>query len=53
MAIRRTIPFDYPASGAAAAALPGAGLPWLDALRSEGRRLSADGLPGTACISLT
>jgi len=42
---RRTIPFDYPA--AAAAALPGAGLPWLDALRAEGRRLSADGLPST------
>ena len=47
MASRRTIPFDYPASGAGAAALPGAGLPWLDALRAEGRRLSADGLPST------
>ena len=47
MAIRRTIPFDYPAPGAVAAALPGEGLPWLDALRAEGRRLSADGLPGT------
>ena len=47
MAIRRTIPFDYPAPDAAAAALPGEGLPWLDALRAEGRRLSADGLPGT------
>ena len=47
MAIRRTIPFDYPAPGAVAAALPGEGLPWLDALRDEGRRLSADGLPGT------
>ncbi|MDE0049043.1 MAG: Fe-S cluster assembly protein SufD, partial [Rhodospirillales bacterium] len=46
MTIRRTIPFDYPAPGAAAA-LPGDGLPWLDALRAEGRRLSADGLPGT------
>ena len=43
----RTIPFDYPAPGAVAAALPGAGLPWLDALRDEGRRLSAGGLPGT------
>ena len=43
----RTIPFDYPASGAVAPALPGAGLPWLDALRGEGRRLSAGGLPGT------
>ena len=43
----RTIPFDYPAPGAGPAALPGAGLPWLDALRDEGRRLSADGLPGT------
>ena len=43
----RTIPFDYPAPGAGQAALPGAGLPWLDALRDEGRRLSADGLPGT------
>ena len=43
----RTIPFDYPAPGADPAALPGAGLPWLDALRDEGRRLSADGLPGT------
>ena len=44
----RTIPFDYPAPGAsAAAALPGAGLPWLDALRAEGRQLSADGLPST------
>ena len=38
----RTIPFDYPAP-----ALPGDGLPWLDALRDEGRRLSAGGLPGT------
>ena len=47
MTIRRTIPFDYPAPGAGAAALPGDGLPWLDALRAEGRRLSADGLPGT------
>ncbi len=47
MPSRRTIPFDYPAPGAAAAALPGAGLPWLDALRDEGRRLSADGLPST------
>ena len=47
MASRRTIPFDYPASAAIAAALPGAGLPWLDALRAEGRRLSADGLPST------
>ena len=47
MASRRTIPFDYPASGAMAAALPGEGLPWLDALRAEARRLSADGLPGT------
>ena len=43
----RTIPFDYPAPGADGAALPGEGLPWLDALRDEGRRLSADGLPGT------
>ena len=45
----RTIPFDYPApgAGAAAAPLPGAGLPWLDTLRAEARRLSADGLPGT------
>ena len=43
----RTIPFDYPAPGAGPGALPGAGLPWLDALRDEGRRLSADGLPGT------
>lgn len=44
----RTIPFDYPAPDAGpAAALPGAGLPWLDARRAEGRRLSADGLPGT------
>ena len=43
----RTIPFDYPAPGAGPAALPGAGLPWLDALRDEGRRLSAGGLPGT------
>ena len=42
----RTIPFDYPAPGAGPApALPGAGLPWLDALRDEGRRLSANGLP--------
>ena len=47
MASRRTIPFDYPAPGAGAAALPGAGLLWLDALRAEGRRLSADGLPST------
>ena len=47
MASRRTIPFDYPASAAVAAALPGEGLPWLDALRDEGRRLSADGLPST------
>ena len=47
MASRRTIPFDYPASAAVAAALPGEGLPWLDALRAEGRRLSADGLPST------
>ena len=47
MAIRRTIPFDYPTPDAVAAALPGEGLPWLDALRAEGRRLSADGLPGT------
>ena len=43
----RTIPFDYPAPGAGPAALPGEGLPWLDALRGEGRRLSAGGLPGT------
>ncbi len=43
----RTIPFDYPAPGAGPGALPGEGLPWLDALRDEGRRLSADGLPGT------
>ena len=43
----RTIPFDYPALGAVAAELPGEGLPWLDALRDEGRRLSAGGLPGT------
>ncbi len=44
----RTIPFDYPAlSAGQAPALPGEGLPWLDALRDEGRRLSADGLPGT------
>ena len=47
MASRRTIPFDYPASGAVAAALPGEGLPWLDQLRAEGRRLSGDGLPST------
>ena len=47
MASRRTIPFEYPAPGAGTAALPGAGLPWLDALRAEGRRLSADGLPST------
>ena len=47
MAIRRTIPFDYPAHGAVAAALPGEGLPWLDAHRAEARRLSAGGLPGT------
>ena len=43
----RTIPFDYPAPGAEPSALPGAGLPWLDALRAEARRLSADGLPST------
>ncbi|MDE0202460.1 MAG: Fe-S cluster assembly protein SufD [Rhodospirillaceae bacterium] len=43
----RTIPFDYPAPGSAAAVLPGDGLPWLDALRDEGRRLSANGLPST------
>ena len=43
----RTIPFDYPAPSAAAAALPGDGLPWLDALRDKGRRLSANGLPST------
>ena len=44
----RTIPFDYPASGGVPAALlPGAGLPWLDALRAEARSRSADGLPGT------
>ena len=47
MPASRTIPFAYPAPGAVAAALPGDGLPWLDALRAEGRRLSADGLPGT------
>ena len=47
MPAARTIPFDYPAPGAGAAALPGEGLPWLDALRDEGRRLSAGGLPGT------
>ncbi len=47
MPASRTIPFDYPASGAGAPALPGDGLPWLDALRDEGRRLSADGLPST------
>ena len=47
MAIRRTIPFDYPVPDAVTALLPGEGLPWLDALRAEGRRLSADGLPGT------
>ena len=48
MPSRRTIPFDYPAPGAGPApALPGAGLPWLDALRDEGRRLSANGLPST------
>ena len=47
MPASRTIPFDHPAPGAAAAALPGEGLPWLDALRDEGRRLSADGLPST------
>ena len=41
----RTIPFDYPAPGPAV--LPGAGLPWLDALRDDGRRLSAGGLPST------
>lgn len=43
----RTIPFDYPAPGAEPAALPGAGLPWLDALRADARRLSAAGLPST------
>ena len=44
----RTIPFDYPAPGAGLPPpLPGDGLPWLDALRSEARRRSADGLPGT------
>ena len=44
----RTIPFDYPMPGTGPApALPGAGLPWLDALRDEGRRLSANGLPST------
>ena len=44
----RTIPFDYPAPDAGvAAALPGAGLPWLDALRTDARRRSADGLPST------
>ncbi len=44
----RTIPFDYPVPSASPApALPGDGLPWLDALRGEGRRLSAGGLPGT------
>ena len=44
----RTIPFDYPAPGAGPVpVLPGDGLPWLDTLRDEGRRLSADGLPGT------
>ena len=44
----RTIPFDYPAPGAEpSATLPGAGLPWLDSLRAEARRLSADGLPST------
>ena len=47
MARWRTIPFDYPAPDAVAAALPGEGLPWLDALRAEARRLSADGLPST------
>ena len=47
MASRRTIPFDYPAPDAAAATLPGQGLPWLDALRAEARRLSEDGLPST------
>ena len=46
MASQRTIPFDYPAHGAPAAP-PGEGLPWLDALRAEARRLSADGLPST------
>ena len=45
MPAARTIPFDYPAPGPAA--LPGAGLPWLDALRDDGRRLSAGGLPST------
>ena len=43
----RTIPFDYPAPGAGAAPLPGAGLPWLDALRAEARSRTANGLPGT------
>ncbi len=44
----RTIPFDYPAPGAGpAVALPGAGTPWLDALRADARGLSANGLPGT------
>ena len=47
MPSRRTIPFDYPAPGSAAAVLPGDGLPWLDAVRDEGRRLSANGLPST------
>ena len=45
MPAARTIPFDCPAPGPAA--LPGVGLPWLDALRDEGRRLSAGGLPST------
>ena len=36
----RTIPFDYPAPGAGLPPpLPGDGLPWLDALRAEARRL--------------
>ena len=44
----RTIPFDYPAPGAGlTAALPGDGLPWLDARRTEARRRIADGLPST------
>ena len=45
---RRTIPFDYPArSDISEAALPGHGLPWLDALRAGARARIADGLPGT------
>ena len=47
MPAARTIPFEYPAPGAGPAVLPGDGLPWLDALRDEGRRLSANGLPST------